>query len=179
MMIIVNIRDNRLLVPLKFLHKSTKEELFGRMVISGWHSVFEYSSYLAMTGIERLEAISCITESRFECCGRSFSVRPCTVMALTPHSSMALQNFNVSEVSSKTRILQVTGILTFCFTLVTILRAFGRFDNRAAPIPPEIEKCLGHPIFMSIPATSFSLKQKYQVRLCDSRYKMIEKNLTR
>lgn len=54
------------------------------------------------------------------------------------------------------RILQVTGTFTLSTSDFKMPLATSVFVKSAAPIPPLIENSFGHPILISMPATSFS-----------------------
>lgn len=67
---------------------------------------------------------------------------------------------NAMSTFDNTLILAVIGTFKLCDKIETISLTLVGFLSNAEPIPPFIEKSLGHPIFMSIPDTSFSLQMK-------------------
>lgn len=118
---------------------------------------------LAMTGIFKFSATFLIISACTLCCGRSCLVLPWTAMALIPIASNSLTKLIVLSMSGNIRILQVIGMDSPVTSAVRTFFAFSALLSRAMPMPPFTENSFGHPILMSIPATSFStLQRKYR-----------------
>ena len=62
-----------------------------------------------------------------------------------------------SHTFSTSLILIVTGLSRLLERVLTMSSMVSGVFSSAAPIPPWIEKCFGHPQFRSIPAMSFAL----------------------
>mmetsp|Transcript_8368 Transcript_8368/g.17285 ORF Transcript_8368/g.17285 Transcript_8368/m.17285 type:complete len:231 (+) Transcript_8368:362-1054(+) len=121
-----------------------------------WKSAWRKMSPLAMTGTDMAATTSLM---RFQCAGsrgRCGTYRPWRPIAVTPHDSMIRTSSTVSSTFSRSLILQVSGFVVgrFLRSVVRMSRTVSGCFNSLAPMPPDVEKCFGHPIFMSIAATS-------------------------
>ena len=94
-----------------------------------WWLFISFDPPLAITGMEREEAISLMKSFRFGWLERSCWKRPWTAIARTPHSSTILQNLIVSSNVGKHLILHVIGLETFFTRVVRILKIFFKYKN--------------------------------------------------
>lgn len=109
----------------------------------------------------------------FGCWGLSVFVLPWIARAATPQSSISLHKEIVSSREGRSLILQVTGMDKLETRVPRMSLIFCGWLNRAAPIPPEMEKSFGQPMLTSNPATSFSLqitKIKFKFMISSNRY---------